>query len=674
MANANVDPSHVKFGKNIYINVNMRLPQFDNGNSLAYRAYNSLNKESRFIAIVSGVENIPRWSSVANYSNLADTSFLHLVGSGIVNWPLENRQKYVFMYSNDLGECLVPEGGFSDHHWRHPDIVDYFIHPMIRMFKEMSDKNFAHGSIRPSNIYYSSADKIGPVILGDGLSVQAGSTQDPVFLPPSIAMAEPMGRGNASIKSDIYAFGVSLVFFLRKSNAIEGLKDDELVRKKLEVGSYNALIGNERFQASFLELLRGVLHDDVTQRWGLEEMFAWLDGSRLTPAALSKKKKANRPLTFNGDKHLYAEFLALDIHKNPRELAAIVEDGSLGRWIEKSIDDSSMSERYRKALERAAGFSGNGNDEYLATQVALALNSSLPIRYKGRCFTYDGIGAMMVKSVCDGENLDYYKEVINLNLPDQALMGAGLNQSEIIATLKLYDNCRAAISRAKIGYGIEKCIYMLCKDAPCLSPSLKQYFINGNKSVLMAFEALCKKGGQISLMLDRHLAAFFAVNEAGIMDSILYDLSSPDKNNQVAGNLRFMAAMQKKARVESVNAIANVFLESLSGVYTIFKNRKMREIIKEGITKAAKEGDLIGMVALLNDTRSLARDKKAFQIAMTEYKMLQDEYDEYNRKLANKKTYGVVNGRDMAAVISWMISTAISVIVILAFLSGNRIF
>ncbi len=672
MANENIDPSHIRFGKTVYINPKKRLPQFDNGNSLAYHAYDTKDKGSALIAIVAGVEDIPRWNLVSTYAGLADTSFMRLIGSGIVNWSLEKRQKYVFMYSGNVGACIVEKGGFSDHHWRHPDIVEYFIQPMARMFREMGDKGFSHGSIRPSNIYYSANDKNNPVILGDGLSVCLGSSQEPLFFSPSRALACPMGRGQTSLKDDIYAFGVSLTLFLRKTDPFNGVSDEDIVRKKIEVGSYATLIGNERFPASFLELLRGILHDDCNSRWGVDEIFSWLDGTRLTPEALIKKKKANRPISFAGQKYLYAELLALDIHKNINELATIVGDGTLGRWVERSIDDVVIAERFAKALERSAA--AENDKDYLAAQMIIALNPTLPVYYKGKCFTYDGLGAMMVETVCGGGDLKYYKDVLNFNLPDQMMVGANLPQNEVISGLKQYDTCRSSLKMTALGGGVERCIYILCNNAVCLSPKLKGYFINGDKAVIMAFEELCKRGGQVALMLDQHLAAFYHVISSSLMGSVSYDLGSPDKDKKIAANLRFMAALQKRAKIDSVPALARVFQESLSGTYKAFNNKKMQQMIKASVDEAASVGDLPKMAAMLEDKTSLARDKKAFEIASAEYRLLDNEYNEYNRKLANKKAYGIANGHDVAAVVSWLAATIITVIVVLTSISGNRIF
>ena len=671
------DSAHVRFGKGIFINTNARLSRFDNGHSLAYQAYNERDKTKSFIALVADVKDLPRWASIPNYNALADTSFLRLVGSGSINWPLEGKQKYIFMYAgDDVGECLVKPGQFCAFNWRHPDIVDYFIQPMARMLKEMQDKNFTHGSIRASNIYCSAADKARPVVLGDGLAAHPGSTQSPVFLPPSKALAAPMGRGHGSLDDDIYAFGVSLLFFLRKGDALAGLSDEEIVRKKIEVGSYVALIGKERFQVSFLELLKGVLCDNLSQRWGVEEIFMWLDGARLTAPNLLKKHKANRPIELSGQKYLYAEFLAFDMHEHGDEIVKIVEDGSLGQWVAKSVDSKELTARFEKALERTAALGGSlsENKDFLVTQLRMALNPVLPIFYKGLCFTHDGVGGMMAQAICAGEGLGFYKEVLNLNLPDQSLVEQEIAQTEMMLVLKQYDTCRSMIRRQKIGAGIEQCFYTLCPSASCLSEKLKGHIVTGGQSLLLACEALCKKGEKNAAIIDQHLAAFFAVHSSNMFEKVSYSINSHDRGEQVLGNLRFFAMIQKSSKVSELPALASLFLESVSGAYKAFKYRDMRKNIQAGVKEAAKDGDLFGMVALLDNEEALSKDGRGFTIASAEYKRLHEEYNDYNRSLANKRTYGVSNGRDIAAVISWLIATIITVVSVISFLSGNKIF
>ncbi len=670
----NIDHNHVLFGRKLVINPNMRLKQFDNGNAFAYQAYDVSDKSKSYIALISGVENIPRWNDVSSYNKLGDTSFMRLFGSGIVNWKPEGCQKYAFIYVNTLGVDLA-QGGLSDSGWRHPDIIEYFIQPIASMFREMRDRSFAHGSVRLSNMFYSSTSKAAPIILGDGLSICAGSSQPSLYLPISKSLTEEMGRGNPCIEDDIYAFGISLFIFLSKGSDLLSLDDNEVFHKKMEMGSFSALIGAERFPVTFLELLRGVLHDDQKLRWGVKEIFLWLDGTRATPSSPVKRSKANRPMLFSGNKYLFAEIFAIDMHENPREISSMVDDGSLEQWITKSIDNSDLTERYFKALERVASIGDvKNNMDYLVAQLRIAFCPELPIYYKNRCFFYSGLGSMMVKSICDGEKLSFYKEVIDLNLLDHALVSDDLSQSAMIAALKSFDVCRASASQVKYGFGIEKCIYMMCENAACLSPKFDGYFVNSGKSLLNAFEKICQGGNGDPFVMDMHLTAFFSVFDSRLVEGSLFDLNSGDKGKNILSNLKILSVMQKRSGDALYPSIAGVFEKSLSGAYKLFKNIKMRGTVEGKVKSAAENGDLSKMVEVLSDQKALTLDGKGFQIAAYEYKNLHDEYNEYNKRLEHKKSYGVVNGHNVAVSVSWVISVALTIIVVISFLSGNQIF
>lgn len=661
----------VAFGQSVRIDPARALDRFRNGNTMAYDAFDANNRNKKYIAFVANKKSLPRWRDVSIYTKLQDMSFMRLIGSGVVKWP-DGNQKFVFLYDGGLGQCLLKPGTFAKTSWRHADIVSYFIKPMANILKEMRDCGFNHGSIRPDNIFYSGADVNAPVLLGDGLSVQPHSTQPSLFLTCERALAEPMGRGNGSVSDDIYAFGVSLALFLRKNDELAGLSDEQIVYKKLELGSYNVLIGGERFQANILELLRGVLHDDRAKRWTVDEIFAWLDGSRLSPQANTKRVKANRPFAFNGRKYLYADIFAMDIHKNSEALVAMIEDGRLTKWIESSLNNNQIFEDYLKAIEYSN--SQKNDPDYVALQVALALFPHLPLRYKGRAFTYDGLGALLAQSVLQGDDLTFYKQVLRLNILDKALMCRSPSQAALLIHMRQYDGARMALRSMQFGHGIERVLYLLSPNTPCLSPMFDGYFVYNAVSALRAYEDISARPGQIALYLDSHGMAFFLLSNLSLVERCMSDLNSSDKSRQINGNLKFLASLQKVTKTPALPGIANVMREALSGVYDRFKNRKLRDKIKVSVESAAQAGDLVVMSALVDDERTLARDNLAFRRSMQEYRILQEEYNSYNKRLSKKSSYGVVNGRDTAALVAWVFSTILTLISVFAFLNGYEIF
>jgi hypothetical protein len=660
----------------IKIDLTRREEQFDNGEALAFAASDSRDPAKRYVALIADKGLLPRWKAADTYETLADASLIRLITHGVVYWPASDAQKYAFIYDASVGQSLMSAGGVSGLNWRQTEINDYLITPMTHILKTMMDRGFPHGSIRPDNIFFGGNNKKQPIILGDCLSVFPHGAQPSLFMSVEKASAEPFGRGNGTSADDIYAFGVSLALLLRKNDEIGGVSEYEMVQRKIEHGSYAAIVGAERLPTKYVELLRGLLCDDPSLRWGIEDIFSWLDGSRMTPPALPRRKKANRPFSFRGHKYLFPDSLALDLSFHAKEAQKVIENGDLEQWIEKAFSDKELSENYAKAIERGkvGVLSGQEGAEVTITNVILALNPMLPIFYKDRAFTYDGVGGLMARACFEGADLRPFVDSLQYNILDLAASLKMIPQNEVLALVKSFDLCRTILRQKKRGNSTVKCVYHLCRTAPCFSPQFKKYFVYDATSFLLSFEEISSKGGQIALFMDQHCIAFFSIREKKFTERVMYDLGQSEKDAQIAGNLRFFAMMQKKTKVKELLSIAKVFVGSLDGVYQVYNNIKLREQIIQNVKKEADKGNLVGMSALIDNHAVRQRDANAFELAKREYKMLQYEYDQYNRKLASKSTYGVVNGQETASLVSWGIATLITIMSVFAYISGYRFF
>src|SRR5690606_28944625 len=117
----------------------------------------------------------------------------------------------------------------------------------------------------------------------------------------------------------------------------------------------------------------------------------------LTPKQPVPIKKATRPMTLGGEKYSLTPLLAMEIDRVPSEVKKVVEDQSLHQWIERSLEDADVLERFDKAvMDSRRQAVGTSYEHCLAGTVSIALDPLAPLRYRGMRPVGDAIGAAMV--------------------------------------------------------------------------------------------------------------------------------------------------------------------------------------------------------------------------------------------------------------------------------------
>ena len=276
-------PADVSFNESITIHADARLTHLDKGSVKAYAA-SRVGADPRTLFVMVCEDHLtPRLLKVSNYAALNNPGLVSLVASGAVYWPMAKKQKYCFIYENNLGMPLMKNDTRAGMDMKHEAVMSTVVRPIVNVLLDMRDKDMVHGCIRLSNMFDGGKKEWDRVILGEPLSVPPSSHMPVLYEPIERSMASPTGRGEGVPSDDLYSFGVCLAILLRENDPMEGQTDEEIIQTKIEEGSYSALTGKDRFTGAILELLRGLLHDDPVQRWNLDEVVEWLDGRRLTP-------------------------------------------------------------------------------------------------------------------------------------------------------------------------------------------------------------------------------------------------------------------------------------------------------------------------------------------------------------------------------------------------------
>ncbi len=662
----------VQMGENIEIFSGKPLPQYNNGDVKAYDAVGKNNVPPDLFVLVCERHLTPRLKAASVYTGIINPEMANVVRKGVVFWPPANQERYIFVYEKNLGKPLMTEDKETGLGWKQEQVMEVIMPSMMNILQDFRDKDFVHGNIRSSNMFDGGAEKVEKIILGDCLSVPSSYSQPVVYETIERGMADPIGRGDGTQADDLYSLGVCIAVIMRTNDPLEGLSAEDIVKKKMESGSYSAVTGKDRFTGSILELLRGLLHDDPTQRWTVEEIMSWMDGVRLSPKQAIKQKKAPRAITLGENKYFQLPYLAMDFEKEPAEALVLIEEGVLEQWLIRALEDGEKAEALEGVIQlaRDAG-RGTGYSERLLSNISILLDPNAPARYKGIKIMGDGAGPLLNKLIALKEDVSAFVEIVSSGLVLNWAAAQDNTFLDVASILGRFDACRNALRQNKMGQGIERCLYILNPESPCLSEKFSDYFVLNPEGMMRAFEDMCQKGKEPALFLDRHSAAFLSVTDRKSIDSYLYDLNSSEDYKKILGNLKCLATIQKRSSLPPYPGIAKVFVEMLPAVYERYHDSDIREKLEKNIRKFGESGDLVKMAAILDSPEVLNKDHQAFVSAMREHASLRKEYKHLEVKLANKSTFGRQTGRSVAAVVSSIISSVVILAVVFMSFTGG---
>jgi len=309
---------------------------------------------------------------------------LPLIDYGPVDWEPYQQKTMVLVYQRPAGGRLIDAVASKKMKISEYDLPRHVIEPFAVALRELAPHDIPHRAIRPENLFVTDTERES-IVAGDFASTPPGYDQPHVFEPLERAMALPEGRGKGNIGDDLYALGVTVALLFLGRNPVEKLNDTELLMAKIEQGTYATLCGGERIPVALLEPLRGLLNDAPEERWGLEELDLWLSGKRMTPMQRKPATKAESRFQFGGREHTTLRTLVHAFTQHVNEAARVIRKGQLEIWIKRSLKLVELSEAIGAAVETAQSHDRDyqGSDDYLVSKVALMLDPTGPIRYKG---------------------------------------------------------------------------------------------------------------------------------------------------------------------------------------------------------------------------------------------------------------------------------------------------
>ena len=259
-----------------------RLPQFDTAVSQAFAARDKRRPEKGMYALVSPSGLVPRLEAFKALIRADLSGLVVPQDGGITFWPPARQERFLIVFDQHGSERVLPKRDAKIQPMREEEVFRKVMRPMLAVLQDLTERAIPHRAIRADNLYYKDDSKES-VILGECVSMPPAFAQPALYETVSSAMANPGGRSRGQISDDLYSFGALIVVLLNGGDPCVGMSDEELIDSKIQRGTYATLIGKGRYTLSMMEPLRGLLCDDPSERWTVDDLQFWADGRALSP-------------------------------------------------------------------------------------------------------------------------------------------------------------------------------------------------------------------------------------------------------------------------------------------------------------------------------------------------------------------------------------------------------
>ncbi|MBV8613221.1 MAG: hypothetical protein JOY66_05545, partial [Acetobacteraceae bacterium] len=313
--------------------------------------------------------------------------------------------------------CPAPPGpavGAAPRAWGEAELLDCLLRPAARALERLGARGVTHRAIRPDNVFQSAPGQ--PVTLGQGWAAPPASLQPALFEPPYSAMCLPCGRGEGSAADDVYALGALMLALALGLTPLAALDSTAVTRRKLEVGSFAALVGEARLPSAIAELARGMLAEDPEHRPTPGHLLD-PDAARARRPAARPRKRAQFPVRIGGWIAWDTRALAHAIAANPEPGAAALRRGAIDMWLRRDLGETALAAEVEDAVRAGPVGDLEHRPDALTVLRAVALLDPLaPLCWRGLALWPDGFGPALAAAGPEGEASEALSEIVTASL------------------------------------------------------------------------------------------------------------------------------------------------------------------------------------------------------------------------------------------------------------------
>ncbi len=666
--------NEIKVGNSqFYIITNRPCPEYTSLGTQAYIAKNTTTDDN-YLALLTGDIAIPRFSHIPSLKILRSSHMLSLHHTEVVYIPSENKHYFACIFDIPYGQKIMAGPNekllFSvPNDYSTKLFTKTIIEPFLKLLKELKDVDITHGAINLNNIYALQKDKELHLQLGECLTSPHSYTQHAVFEPINRALAHPTARGRGTEKDDLYSLGMCVALIAIKHNPFFGLSEDEVIQVKTEIGSYMFIAREGRLPSGVSEFLRGVLNDEYSSRWSLEEAIKWMDGSRMTIKTPRPAPKASRPYIFMNKPYNYINTLVNDFVKNPSHAIQTLREKKFREWLHRNITDKSITTNFDKNFGSDKNlFEVYENKENLMlTHACISLIPDAPIRYRGVSSMPNGLGTGLAHAIMHKQDINPYLAILKKQIYNYWFDMQHIHIADYNLISSELEKARAFLRQKMLARGIERVVYMLCSESYCLSPTIKHLYVRDTTDLLLAFENLAQNDNLPSLdnFFDKHILAFLMEKDSKVIEPQLSWATSNVKSQKIIGLLRSFATMQKLSGNINTPNLFKWFLVNINPALNRIYDKNLKKSVANKIKKFSSNESFTELLEVIDDVDMIKKDAQNFALAKNIYKEIEKEKKLLLTKLKMGYTATITTGRQVAMVIATLF--AIIIILLLLF-------
>ena len=492
--------------------------------------------------------------------------------------------------------------------WREHDLVTCVLKPVAAALDALHTAGLTHRAIRPDNLYREGGR--GPVTLGPCFASPPASRQPAALEPPYSAWCMASGRGDGSIADDVYALGVTLLALALGKLPMAGVDDGAIVRRKLQVGSYAALTGDAPLPPLLADLLRVMLAEEPEHRPSAASLLN-PEQARTRRVAARPPRRAQRPLDVGGMPASSARELAHAIGLNQERGEQILRDGTVDRWLRRTLGDSQLAVRLEESIQRRDAESPSRDVAMTVMRAVVALDPLAPLVWRGLTVMPQGLGtAAAAASVTAGtEATAAVEEIVrhDVVLTYSVLAARRPEHGPLKGESRQWHEWLATRNAAG---GIRRVLYGLNPLLACQSPLLTDLPAARLGELLPALERSAAKADRRRAPIDQHIAAFLVARGDPTLTNELSTLPNfaDDASRMVV--LRLFTHLQERTHPKPLPGLAAWLKDSGFAGLQRWRSRTKREAMSVLLATAVQAGSIAAMLAIVSDEAALATDQE----------------------------------------------------------------